>query len=364
MDKKIFIALILTFILISLIPASAMNVVSTETKEVNGIKYSFIKAHTEGGQVYIHLIEADPAKCQIGLALAQQKIGYSQSLGKLVKNYPGVLAAINGTFFCMDYWSLPISNIRIDGRMVYLNNIHRTNCGITKDGKMFFGLLDLKGKITISGTDKSFFIWGMNRPKKTNEVIVYTKEWGKTTETSQSGMEIIVINNIVTQISKSDSQIPENGFVISLHGQSKKLAQYLPIGQKIELSFSLTNEWANTYQLFTGGPRLLAQGKVATNKSIYKENFGSYLLCRHPRTAVGMMKNGHIVLIVVDGRSYTSAGATYEELAYMMMHFGVTEAMGLDGGNSSIMWFNGQIVNNPSGGGRAIPNAIITLHAK
>jgi exopolysaccharide biosynthesis protein len=58
-----------------------------------------------------------------------------------------------------------------------------------------------------------------------------------------------------------------------------------------------------------------------------------------PRTAVGMDKNGRrLILIVVDGRQpFYSMGATFSELADLLIGYGVYEGMSLDGGGSATM---------------------------
>lgn len=60
---------------------------------------------------------------------------------------------------------------------------------------------------------------------------------------------------------------------------------------------------------------------------------------RHPRTAVGVRKNGDVVLAVVDGRipDYSN-GATLVDLAKMMISLGCDRAINLDGGGSSAMY--------------------------
>jgi hypothetical protein len=74
----------------------------------------------------------------------------------------------------------------------------------------------------------------------------------------------------------------------------------------------------------------------------------------HPRTAVGLNKNGRwLYIIVVDGRQpFYSAGATLKELAKLLKDFGAFNAMSLDGGGSSTMVIQGDngepvILNSP-----------------
>ena len=71
-----------------------------------------------------------------------------------------------------------------------------------------------------------------------------------------------------------------------------------------------------------------------------------------PRTAIGMVSANHFVFIAVDGRSTGySRGVTLTELAEMLRARGATVAYNLDGGGSTTMWFNGEVVNNPLGTG-------------
>lgn len=70
----------------------------------------------------------------------------------------------------------------------------------------------------------------------------------------------------------------------------------------------------------------------------------------NPRTAIGMISANHFMFICVDGRSQISEGVDIEELADIMYQLDCTEAYNLDGGGSSTMWFDGNIINVPSSG--------------
>lgn len=73
-----------------------------------------------------------------------------------------------------------------------------------------------------------------------------------------------------------------------------------------------------------------------------------------PRTAIGMISAGHLVVVVVDGRTAGhSVGITLPDLADLMVDLGCQVAYNLDGGGSSTLWFNGAVVNEPSGRGNS-----------
>ena len=65
-----------------------------------------------------------------------------------------------------------------------------------------------------------------------------------------------------------------------------------------------------------------------------------------------MIDANHFVFVVSDGRTDESEGLSLYELAEFMQSLGVTEAYNLDGGGSSTMYFNGEVVNNPTSSGR------------
>lgn len=80
----------------------------------------------------------------------------------------------------------------------------------------------------------------------------------------------------------------------------------------------------------------------------------------NPRTAIGQRKDGAILFLVMDGRQAKSLGASLEEIRGILMQQGAINAINLDGGSSSTMYYEGDIVNNPSDpyGERTIATAI------
>lgn len=72
---------------------------------------------------------------------------------------------------------------------------------------------------------------------------------------------------------------------------------------------------------------------------------------REPRTGIGMIDPLHYVLIVVDGRQPGySDGISLQSLQALFVSLGATNAINLDGGGSTEMWFQGVILNEPAGG--------------
>ena len=103
-------------------------------------------------------------------------------------------------------------------------------------------------------------------------------------------------------------------------------------------------------QILSFGPALITDGAVTVSES---EEVGK-AMASNPRTALGIIDALHYVFVVSDGRTSESAGLSLSELAGFMESLGATTAYNLDGGGSSTMVFNGQVVNNPTTNGRSI----------
>ena len=102
------------------------------------------------------------------------------------------------------------------------------------------------------------------------------------------------------------------------------------------------------WQAFCFGPGLLEDGLVTVTED---QEVGKFM-ASNPRTAIGMITNNHYVFVVSDGRTHESEGLSLYELAQFMQTLGVQTAYNLDGGGSSTMYFNGQVVNNPTTNGK------------
>lgn len=104
------------------------------------------------------------------------------------------------------------------------------------------------------------------------------------------------------------------------------------------------------------GPYLIINGKPST---IYGNGGWGY----GPRTAIGQRKDGIILMLVIDGRRTHSIGASIKDIQDIMINYGAYNAANLDGGSSSALVIENEVINNPvaatSSGLRSIPNAII-----
>lgn len=98
------------------------------------------------------------------------------------------------------------------------------------------------------------------------------------------------------------------------------------------------------------GPALVEDGSVSVTED---EEVGK-AMASNPRTAIGIIDENHYVFVVADGRTSDNEGLSLYELAEFMESLGVQTAYNLDGGGSSTMYFNGQIINKPTTNGSSI----------
>jgi len=117
--------------------------------------------------------------------------------------------------------------------------------------------------------------------------------------------------------------------------------------------------------LIGGWPRILRDGEnVAGDAATVEGTLSGNAEARHPRTAIGFSRDSStLIILTVDGRSENSGGMTLVELADMMRQLGAWQAMNFDGGGSTTMVIDGNVVNRPSdqGGERQVGNALMVV---
>lgn len=103
-------------------------------------------------------------------------------------------------------------------------------------------------------------------------------------------------------------------------------------------------------QILSFGPALVMNQEISVTEN---EEVGK-AMASNPRTAIGMIDDLHYLFVVSDGRTNESEGLTLYELAEFMESLGAVKAYNLDGGGSSTMYFNGEVINNPTTSGKHI----------
>lgn len=90
----------------------------------------------------------------------------------------------------------------------------------------------------------------------------------------------------------------------------------------------------------TCGPFLIINGK--SSKVLGNGGWGDA-----PRSAIGQRADGIVLLLALDGRRIGMAGADMNDLIKIMENYGAVNAANLDGGTSTAMVVNGELINDP-----------------
>ncbi len=104
------------------------------------------------------------------------------------------------------------------------------------------------------------------------------------------------------------------------------------------------------YNVFSFGPALIENGEIAVSEG---EEVGKAMYS-NPRTAIAIMSDGSYLFVVSDGRTDDDEGLSLSSLSSFLKELGAVTAYNLDGGGSSTMVYNGELINDPTTSGRNI----------
>ena len=110
----------------------------------------------------------------------------------------------------------------------------------------------------------------------TNQLVVYTPQYGRRTNTNEFGTEALIIDGIVTQLSGANTLIPANGVVISGHGSAKQwIHENIIVGSKVHI-----NPNNKTITTYITSETFLFSAKL---KLVEVQNIMNYYLRTTPR---------------------------------------------------------------------------------
>lgn len=232
--------------------------------------------------------------------------------------------------------------------------------------------------------DSLFFsISGINETRQENQLVMYNQYFGTHTGTNQWGCEISVqyleapvgVNAPIQAIVTAKDSIMEAGHgnmsipggsraILSGHGLARDfLNAHIFVGDTLTIQLNLPPSQSILRELIGGTPRLIRNG--APSVEWENESIGSsFTYDRHPRTAVGFSADSsHVYFFTVDGRQVGySVGMSLFELADYMIEWGVYQGINLDGGGSTTMVLDGEVMNSPSDGTeRTVANALMAI---
>ncbi|MDO4888977.1 MAG: phosphodiester glycosidase family protein [Actinomycetaceae bacterium] len=180
----------------------------------------------------------------------------------------------------------------------------------------------------------------------------------KTSTIAQNNGAIFAINGDYYGF-RSSGIIVRNGVAYRDNGTRTGLAMYRDGTVKIYDETTTTADELveeGVWNTLSFGPAIVENGEIVSGIEDVEvdTNFGNHSIQgNQPRTLVGAKEDGTLVFVVVDGRNKGySRGVTMTEAAEIMQSLGCETAYNLDGGGSSTMYFNGQVVNQPGESGK------------
>lgn len=361
MKKQLFALFLLLFVIV-LIPSSAFckESVYNETKTV---KFN-------GGQRSVNAIYIDlnDKSIRVETNYAKNKIGSTDDLKNIAELSKDanteVVAAINGSYFNAYTDMIPFGTLISKGDYIRLGDTGST-INFTADNTVNVDWLSIKIKGAINDDwdyTGNWYAWNFNSiTDNSTAVEILTPAFGKTTGNINKTC-IVVDNGKVTQIKTGGASIPENGYVIVT--SDAKIYKKFKLGDKVDYivqTFSKDSNGKLTPVDLTdirstigAGPILLKNGVIYADGA--KEGFkeAKVNVNRSIRSMAGVTKNNTLIIATVPN-------VTVKELAQIAKTLGCVDAITLDCGASTGMYYKGKVVTTP---GRKLSNALVITKLK
>ncbi|MBQ3452167.1 MAG: phosphodiester glycosidase family protein [Selenomonadaceae bacterium] len=329
----------------------------------DGEGLEFLVYHQNG--VMAFAIIADHEKYQLRPVLAHGQIPGRATVSQM--NAPDAIATINASYFAPN--GIILGNTKIDGLTVGTTYFIRSAIGIRADGSTIFARQTYRGVLQFNGEE--VVVAGVDCERNANTVVVYNGWYGATTGTNDFGVEIVVQDGVVVNVfrDKGNNYIPPDGFIVSAHGTAAESFKGVNFGDTIIFDEDYINvehreDFNEAIHIVGAGPTLVKDGEIYVTADA--EQFPPDIrVGRAPRSAVGITKYGDYIFAVVDGRQAHSKGCTLTEWARILKNnFGAVEAINLDGGGSTELFFKGSLVNKPSDGRERLVGDALTILPK
>ena len=338
-----------------------------------GATYEESVQFTPHGPVSLHVVRGPRP---VGLyrlrpVLSNESIVLRETVSAMQKRLStqATSVGVNGDYFAVAD-GRPSGILLRDGVLATPPNSARSSAGVTLDGLLDVRRVSFRG--TWRGAGQRRALNFLNKAPGTNGISLFTPDWGAATP-RVPGAFMVGLGAFPPATPNTDLAVPvttaaaatsmriEPGTAVLVargNAAAKLQAEALP-GSTVTLRLILQPDWSVVSDAIGGGPLLVRDGAP-----VYRSNEGfttSQLAPRGPRTAVGQRADGGIVLLTTDGRQPgLSVGMTNFELAQALVRFGAVRGMGLDGGGSSTLAFEGTVLNSPSDGReRAVSTALM-----
>jgi Phosphodiester glycosidase len=327
--------------------------------------------------VSLWLVRLDPAEVDIKSALANDEIVGTEGVAEIAKRRAALLA-INAGFFAPN--GDPAGVLKIDGEVVSDTRRARGAVGIVSRSAglgLLFGRvrLSVTAAITPAGAETTRIrLDGVDTTRVRGGLMLYTPSYHANTDTAPAGTEWTIAGSPPSITAKASGQgstpIPAGGYVLSYGGVTPPpILDPLTVGARVrfetryEAVDGMVEPWATARDIVGGAGLLARKGNYLTEWAAEKLTAG-FPETRHPRTAIGVDRDGRVWLLVVDGRQpQLSSGMNFAEMQALGRRLNLTDLLNLDGGGSTTLWVQGTILNSPSDatGPRKVSDALLVF---
>lgn len=299
-------------------------------------------------------------KVSVKSALVNNTLGATAPFKQIVSQ-SGAKAVINSNFFqAYDSFKIPIGHIVCDGQFMYgVSGL--SALGIKEDNSVVVGRPSVFYRVAVSGNDtKNWACYEMNSLQQTKyNSVLYTPAYGKTLKITCEGLAVLIEQGAITRVLPcvpgGSVPIPANGCIMWLGSEFTATDYYQApeIGEQVSLTPYLFKEdeegfsLDNIVSVVSGAPRLVKDGQMVTylDPGFSEARFTT---ASTPRTAIGTLANGRLLLVSV-------GSATIQQMRELMLTLGCVDAINLDGGASTAMYYNGSYLRSP---GRALTTTL------
>ena len=373
--------------------------IDIDEKEVteleDGLKYIKLQLKDEHFPIVIHAVQMDSKKNK---KLAAQVLsgkntikGREKVSSMVVSNSNAtqeVVAAINGDFFNLTPGN-PLGGQVINGKIQKMISPLWNTAFYTDEYNIPY-MSKVVSKTIAKGTHGEFEVSDFNTKRQTDQLILYdsskkdedtgTNEWGGEVLLNPIGFEWgnvdineLDIQNLEFEVEKvtgmgvgGSMPIIEGKPILSGHGKAFNWINQLKVGHKVSLNISFRSQDYLKQKIAVTN---LCGAQVVILKNTMKTKLDDGLdhkNTRNPRSAIGTSPDKNkTTMLVVEGRSEVSVGATLAELADICAYFNLADAVNLDGGGSSCVVAKGEVLNALSDNAeRPVTNAIAFVKRK
>lgn len=326
--------------------------------------------------ISVSLLRLDPSRVRLTSLLSNDQVMYAEPVLEMATRAKS-LAAVNAGFFNVKNGE-PVGLLKVSGELVSDTPVTKGAVAIwsPEAGRttLAFDQVSARVEVLIRAGEQPLTVQvdGVDTTRARGKLMLFSPKYHEHTDTAGNGVEWVLSGRplMVTSMRRDSGStpIPADGMVLSYGGLDLPAPlQGLVPGVVVELRrvwtavHGLEHERMESADHVVNGAGLLRRGGVAlTNWDVERLSGPAFVQTKHPRTVVGVDRQGFIWLVVVDGRQPTSVGMSFSDLQRLADRLELTDALNLDGGGSSTMVVRGAVVNRPSDstGPRAVSDAI------